>query len=87
MTPKMSLHTDAQLVEWSRNGDRTAFATIVKKYQSLVCSITYNATGSLSLSEDLAQETFFAAWKQLSELREPARLRSWLCGITRFLVG
>ena len=29
MTPKMSLHTDAQLVEWSRNGDRTAFATIV----------------------------------------------------------
>jgi RNA polymerase sigma factor (sigma-70 family) len=68
-------------------GDRSAFAAIVKRYQSLVCSITYNATGSLSLSEDLAQETFLAAWKQLPELREPARLRSWLCGITRFLVG
>jgi RNA polymerase sigma factor (sigma-70 family) len=74
-------------VEWSLTGNRSAFATIVKRYQSLVCSITYNATGSLSLSEDLAQETFLAAWKQLSELREPARLRSWLCGITRFLVG
>jgi RNA polymerase sigma factor (sigma-70 family) len=87
MTPKISGNSDAQLVEWSLTGDRAAFATIVKRYQSLVCSITYNATGSLSLSEDLAQETFFAAWKQLSELREPARLRSWLCGIARFLVG
>ena len=41
----------------------------------------------LSLSEDLAQETFVTAWKQLSELREPSKLRAWLCGITRFLIG
>ncbi|MGD0096947.1 MAG: sigma-70 family RNA polymerase sigma factor [Terracidiphilus sp.] len=87
MTAKASDNNDAQLVEWTLAGDRAAFATIVKRYQSLVCSIAYNATGSLSLSEDLAQETFLAAWRQLSELREPTRLRSWLCGITRFLVG
>jgi RNA polymerase sigma factor (sigma-70 family) len=79
--------TDIQLVEWSLTGDRDAFRQIVERYQSLVCSITYNATGSLSLSEDLAQETFVAAWKQLPELRDPSLLRSWLCGITRFLVG
>jgi RNA polymerase sigma factor (sigma-70 family) len=87
MNPNIAANSDAQLVEWSLTGDRSAFATIVKRYQSLVCSITYNATGSLSLSEDLAQETFFAAWKRLAELREPERLRAWLCGITRFLVG
>jgi RNA polymerase sigma factor (sigma-70 family) len=87
MTTKASGNSDAELVEWTLAGDRAAFATIVKRYQSLVCSITYSATGSLSLSEDLAQETFLAAWRQLSELREPTRLRSWLCGITRFLVG
>jgi RNA polymerase sigma factor (sigma-70 family) len=80
-------NSDVQLVEWSLTGDRDAFRKIVERYQSLVCSITYNATGSLTLSEDLAQETFVAAWKQLSELREPAQLRAWLCGITRFLVG
>ena len=78
---------DAQLVEWSLTGDREAFGRIVERYQSLVCSITYGATGSLSLSEDLAQETFVTAWKQLSELREPSKLRAWLCGITRFLIG
>jgi RNA polymerase sigma factor (sigma-70 family) len=87
MTTQVSSNSDAELVEWSLTGNRSAFGTIVKRYQSLVCSITYNATGSLSLSEDLAQETFLAAWKQLAELREPARLRSWLCGITRFMVG
>jgi RNA polymerase sigma factor (sigma-70 family) len=87
MTTQASATNDAQLVEWTLAGDRAAFATIVERYQALVCSITYNATGSLSVSEDLAQETFLAAWRQLRELREPERLRSWLCGITRFLVG
>ncbi|MGB3631776.1 MAG: sigma-70 family RNA polymerase sigma factor [Terracidiphilus sp.] len=87
MITQASGNNDAQLVKCTLAGDRAAFETIVKRYQSLVCSITYNATGSLSLSEDLAQDAFLAAWKQLSELRDPARLRSWLCGITRFLVG
>ncbi len=86
-TMPATANTDLQLVEWSLMGDRDAFRQIVERYQALVCSITYNATGSLTLSQDLAQETFVAAWKQLSELREPAQLRTWLCGITRFLVG
>jgi RNA polymerase sigma factor (sigma-70 family) len=34
---------------------------------------------------DLAQETFVAAWKQLRDLREPVKLRPWLCGIARHL--
>ncbi len=82
-----TVDSDAQLVEWSLTGDRDAFARIVERYKSLVCSITYGATGSLTWSEDLAQETFVAAWKQLSELREPAKLRSWLCSIARNLLG
>ncbi len=64
-TMPATANSDVQLVEWSLTGDRDAFRKIVERYQSLVCSITYNATGSLSLSEDIAQETFVAAWKQL----------------------
>ena len=77
---------DADLVIASLAGNREAFGQIVARYQSLVCSLAYNATGSLSQSEDLAQETFVAAWKQLSGLREPEKLRSWLCGIARNLI-
>jgi RNA polymerase sigma factor (sigma-70 family) len=66
-------------------GDGRAFRAIVVRYQSLLCSLAYSATGNLGASEDVAQETFVAAWRQLRDLREPARLRSWLCGIARNL--
>ncbi len=77
---------DAELVAASLSGDRAAFGRIVSRYQSLVCSVTYSATGNLTLSEDVAQETFVTAWRQLAELREPAKLRAWLCGIARNLL-
>ncbi len=84
---KTSPITDEQLVEWSLTGDRDAFGRIVERYQSLVCSITYNTTGNLSLSEDLAQETFVIAWRSLTGLRDATKLRSWLCGISRNLTN
>jgi RNA polymerase sigma factor (sigma-70 family) len=64
-------------------GNRDAFSQIVSRYQSLICSLAYSATGSLGQSEDLAQETFITAWKHLGHLRERDKLRSWLCGIAR----
>lgn len=76
---------DEDLVRRSLAGDRSAFGVIVSRYQSLVASIAYAATGSLSRSEDLAQETFIEAWTRLKALREPASLRAWLCGIARNL--
>src|SRR5436190_3507803 len=76
---------DVSLVSRSISGDRPAFAAIVSRYQSLVCSVAYSATGNVSRSEDLAQETFLTAWRRMAELREPERLRAWLCGIARNL--
>jgi RNA polymerase sigma factor (sigma-70 family) len=75
--------SDDALVSDSLTGNREAFGQIVARYQTLVCSLAYSATGSFSQSQDLAQETFVIAWKQLSELREPGKLRSWLCSILR----
>jgi RNA polymerase sigma factor (sigma-70 family) len=77
---------DAELVSESLSGNRDAFGQIVGRYQSLVCSLVYSATGSLSQSEDLAQDTFITAWKQLADLREPEKLRAWLCGIAQNLI-
>src|SRR5262245_64898073 len=78
---------DSQLWQRSGEGDREAFGRIVERYQSLICSLAYSACGNLGASEDLAQETFLAAWRKLGELREPARLRAWLCGIVRNLAA
>jgi RNA polymerase sigma factor (sigma-70 family) len=75
--------SDADLVAQSLVGRRDAFGQIVQRYQSLVCTMAYSATGSIAQSEDVGQEVFLSAWKQLRQLREPARLKPWLCGITR----
>jgi RNA polymerase sigma factor (sigma-70 family) len=76
-------NNDAELVAACREGNRDAFGRIVTRYQSLICSLAYSATGCLGQSEDLAQETFITAWKHLRHLREPGKLRAWLCGIAR----
>jgi RNA polymerase sigma factor (sigma-70 family) len=85
MTTAMSApaNNDADLVAASLSGNRDAFGHIVSRYQSLICSLAYSATGSLGTSEDLAQETFITAWKHLRHLRERNKLRAWLCGIAR----
>ena len=79
--------SDEQLWQASRSGDRDAFGQIVERYQSLVCALAYSGTGNLATSQDLAQEAFIAAWRRLGELREPQKLRSWLCGIVRNLAA
>jgi len=80
-------HNDTDLVNACLAGNREAFAQIVARHQSLLCALAYSATGSLTQSEDLAQETFVTAWKHLAELRDAAALRAWLCGILRNLIG
>lgn len=81
----MGQMTDAELVTASRRGERAAFGALIERYQGVVCAVSYSRTGDRTLSEDVAQETFIAAWRQLDRLRETVKLRSWLCGIARNL--
>jgi RNA polymerase sigma factor (sigma-70 family) len=81
------LTSDAELLEASRRGEHAAFGELVGRYQHVVSAVSYSRTRDHALGEDVAQETFLAAWRQLHQLREPGRLRSWLCGIARNLAG
>ncbi|MBU6399838.1 MAG: sigma-70 family RNA polymerase sigma factor [Verrucomicrobia bacterium] len=78
---------DVELLERCLGGDREAFGHLVTRHQSLVCSLAYSACGDLARSEDLAQEIFLTAWRNLGQLRDRARFRSWLCGIARNLIN
>src|SRR5437879_12801123 len=77
---------DAPLVELGLHGNRDAFCQLVSRYQSPICALAYSACGDISHSEDLAQETFIIAWRKLSDLKEPAKFKSWLYGIGRNLI-
>lgn len=77
--------SDNELLRASLTGDKEAFGVIVRRYQSLVCALTYSATGDVHRSEELAQETFIRAWRSLSRLGDVGRFRAWLCVIARNL--
>ena len=78
--------TDIELLHKCLKGSSDAFGGIVAKYQSLVCAITYSATGGAALSEDMAQETFVNAWRNLPQLKDLSTFRVWLCSIARNVV-
>ncbi len=79
--------SDVNLVVSSLGGDRDAFCEIVSRYQNLLCSLAYSSVGDIKYSEDIAQEAFIEAWKKLDTLKDPQKLKSWLCGILRFKVS
>jgi len=79
--------TDAELVAATLGGNRQAFGALVERHQQFVCALAYARTGSVAASEDIAQETFVAAWKNLARLRAPENFRGWLSGTARHLAA
>ncbi len=75
--------TDASLWQMTCRDDKQAFEELVRRHQSVVSAVAYNGCGDLTQSEDIAQETFWAAWRERAALLDPSRLRAWLCGIAR----
>jgi RNA polymerase sigma-70 factor, ECF subfamily len=62
----------------SRNGDQQAFEALVQRYQKMIFALAYRMTGSLAEAEDLAQDTFVAAFQQLDSFRGESKFSSWL---------
>ena len=59
--------------------DRHAFAELVKRHQSAVRATLRRLTaGNHALADDLAQETFVLAWRNLKSFRREARFSTWL---------
>ena len=62
----------------SRNGDPAAFEPLIRAHQRMIHALTYRMTGSLADAEDLAQETFIRAYRQLDSFAGTAKFSSWL---------
>ena len=72
--------SDAQLIARALVADdRLAFAELVKRHQSSVRACLRKLTaGNHALADDLAQETFVLAWRNLKSFRQEARFSTWL---------
>ncbi len=72
--------SDAELiVAVLERDDRQAFARLVERHQSKVRTVLRRLTkGDHALADDLAQETFVLAWRNLRHFRFEARFSTWI---------
>jgi RNA polymerase sigma factor (sigma-70 family) len=78
---------DTELVERARRRDTQAFGELVERHQRLVVGVALARCGDLALAEDVAQEAFVTAWRDLDRLREATRVAPWIAGIARNLAA
>ena len=79
----MDLRTDAQLALAAADGDRDALAAIYDKYADTLYELCRAVLRDSHEASDALQDTFVIAATRLSGLREPDRLKPWLCAIAR----
>ena len=72
-----------ELIAAVRRGDENAFRLIFEQHHRFVFRFLYGMVGDRRLAEELTQETFMQAYKNIWTLHEEAKLLSWLCGIGR----
>ena len=69
---------DADLVRRSMEGDDEAFEALVARYWKRLYVLAAHSRLAGMSPEDVVQETFVRAWRNLAQLREPGRVGSWL---------
>jgi RNA polymerase sigma-70 factor (ECF subfamily) len=72
---------DETLVAAAQAGSSEAFSRLIGRHQQAVRAFLRRACGDWATADDLAQETFLAAWPRIARLKAGASVRAWLCGI------
>ena len=72
---------ESKLIEQSLSGDPEAYAALVNQYQNMIRAVTFRMTGSLDDAEELAQDTFLRAYRQIDSFGGSSKFSTWLCQI------
>ena len=65
------------LVARTRNGDLDAYGQIVSRFQDMALGYAYSILGDFPLAEDVAQDAFVEAYRQLKQLRDAVAFPGW----------
>jgi RNA polymerase sigma-70 factor, ECF subfamily len=70
--------TDTATVALARDGDSDAFRTLVERHSRAVYRLAHRMTGSPQDAEDVVQETFLKAYRQLGRFESRANFGTWV---------
>ena len=70
--------TDAATVALARDGDNDAFRMLVERHSRAVYRVAHRMTGNAPDAEDVVQETFLKAYRQLGRFESRANFSTWL---------
>jgi RNA polymerase sigma-70 factor (ECF subfamily) len=71
-------YTDAATVALARDGNSEAFRALVEQHGRAVYRVAFRLTGNASDAEDVVQETFLKAYRQLGRFESRANFGTWL---------
>src|SRR5438445_7025119 len=74
--------TDAAFVARARAGDTHAFGVLVERHGRSLFRLAFRMTGNEQDAEDVVQESFLRAYKQLGRFESRANFGTWLYRIT-----
>lgn len=69
---------DHKLVSKAKDGDMTAFETLVRKYQKPIYAFCHRMTGEHQSADDLSQETFVKAYFSLHQFKDGMDFFPWI---------
>src|ERR1700690_3094434 len=70
--------SDGAVVVRAQSGDGDAFRVLVERHSRSVFRLAYPMTGNEQDAEDVVQETFLRAYKQLSHYESRSSFSTWL---------
>ena len=70
--------SDAQLIHRVLHGDQEAFSPLVKKYQKGVHALAWRKIGDFHIAQEITQDAFLKAYRQLRTLKDPNAFGGWL---------
>lgn len=74
---------DSGLIRAAANGDREAFAELVRAYQTLVWRFLCRLLGDRALAEDVTQDTLIRVFLKLPSFSYRSKFSTWVLAVAR----
>lgn len=81
-SPRVEDPREKELIARAQEGDKAAFAALVRAHQDEVYTLARRLVGDPHLAADVSQEALVRAWRALPRFRGEAKFSTWLHRIT-----